>query len=361
MKKRIELFDKFPINEALGVAQPTTFYVRRLTYIVVEEFYKFIDETRPLGRDAEEDLEYEVVIPYNQLINMIPTGGDSLTQYSKFPVSEIVLDLNFYKKNTEYMKGNDYMVGGYAMPFAKGRELKATRFKDAVKQLVNHSLSVCLGITFYYGPYFRKINTHHPQFESTKMFKKIESVLTHELNHLYEFYNRKLNKAPSIQLAPTMASLVENTYDVPKSIFDIWSEDFLNFVYQSEPHEINAQTQESQAFLNKMTWIRFKRLKLYTDAIKMRNWSYKEFLSILKDEIEDEGLNYEEIIEHLKEHFLIEFQNQTIQLKEIPSPDPWKLYNMNIDKFFQIMEKRIKEAGDKLIKNFARLYHKSLD
>ena len=356
MKKKIYLFNNFPIKEALGVAKPTTFYLKRLTYIVIEEFYKYIDETRSLGKDQQDDLEYEVVIPYNQLTDSIPTGGDSLIQYSKFPLSEIVLDLNFYKKNSEYMKGNDYTIGGYAMPFARGRESKATRFKDAVKQLTDHSLSICLGISVYYGPYFRKVSMQHPHFESTKLFKKVESVLSHELNHLYEFYNRKLNKAPSIQLSTTIASLSENTYEIPTSIFDMWSNEFLTYVYQSESHEINAQSQEAQSFISRMTWDRFKRVKLYKDAIKMKNWNYKEFIKSIGEEIEEEDMNVEETLEHMKEHFLIEYQTQAIDFKESPSPDPWKLYNMDLDKFFQVFEKRIKESGDKLIRNFAKLY-----
>ena len=356
MKRRIELFDLFPTNEAFGVAKPTTFYLTRLTYIILEEFYKFVDETRDLGREEQEDYEYEVVIPYNQIISLIPTGGDSMSQYSKFPLSEIILDLNFYKKNPEYMKGHDYMVGGYAMPFAKGRESKATRFKDAVKQLVDHSLSIYLGISVYYGPYFRRVNMSHPQFESTKLFKKVESVLSHELNHLYEFYNRKLNRAGTIQLSTTLAALTENTYDIPTSIFDMWSDNFLTFIYQAEPHEINAQSQEADSFLSRVTWDRFKRGKLYKEAMKMKNWNYHEFISELREEIEEEGMDPDETLEHMKERFIIDYQDQAISLKESPSPDPWKLYDMDIDKFFQIFEKKIKEAGDKLIRNFAKLY-----
>ena len=358
MMKRINLFDKFSINEAFGVAKPTTFYINKLTWIAIDEFYKYVEATRDLGKEGTDDLEYEVVIPYNQLVSCIPRGGDSLEQYSKFPVSEIVLALNMHKHNTEKMRGNDWMIGGYAMPFAKGRELKATRFKEAVKQLTDHSLSIHLGLEMFYGPYFKRVNTNHPYFDRTHLFKKIESVISHELNHLYEFYNRKLNRAPSIRLSPTIAALVEeDTYKVPKNIFKVWSDDFLTYIYQSESHEINAQTQEAESYISRMGWDRFKRTRLYKDAIKMKKWDYKSFLTDLKKEIHDEDMDVDLTVDRLKEYFLIDYQNQVIELKETPIPDPWKLFNMPTEKFFIYYEKIIKEAGEKLFRNFAKLHN----
>jgi hypothetical protein len=357
MMKKINLFDKFSVNEAFGIAKPTTFYIRKLTWIAIDEFYKYVDATRELGKDAIDDIEYDVIIGYNQLIDCIPKGGDSLEQYSKFPVSEIVLDMNMHKHTTEKMKGNDWMIGGYAMPFAKGRESKATRFKDAVKQLTDHSVSIHLGLEMFYGPYFKRVNTNHPYFERSHLFKKIESVISHELNHLYEFYNRKINKASSIRLAPTMASLVENTYKVPDNIFDVWSNEFLVYIYQSESHEINAQTQEAETYISRMGWNRFKTIRLYKDAIKMKNWNYKSFLEDLKKEIHDENMDIDLTVDRLKEYFLIDYQNQVIELKETPIPDPWKLSNMSTEKFFMYYEKIIKEAGEKLFRNFAKLHN----
>ena len=359
--KRINLFNNFSINESFGVAKPTTFYINRLTWIAIDEFYNYVEATKDLGKDAIDDLSYEVVIPYNQIVKCIPRGGDSLKQYSKFPVSEIILSMNMHKHDTEKMRGNDYMIGGYAMRFARGRELKATRFKDAVKQLTDHSLSLYLGLEMFYGPYFKRVNTNHPYFERSNLFKKIESVISHELNHLYEFYHRKLNKSQSIRLATTMAALGENTYDVPDHIYKIWSDEFLTYIYQAEPHEINAQSQEAETYLSRMNWNMFKRTRLYRDTIKMKNWSYKSFLEDLKKEIHDEDMDVDLTVDRLKEYFLIDYQNQVISLKETPKPDPWKLYNTSTEKFFIYYEKIIKEAGEKLFRNFAKLYNSKKD
>lgn len=352
--RKIKYFENFRIDEALGIAIPTQFYVNRLTYIVLEEFYNYVDSTRYSGEESET-LSYEVVVTYSDLKSMIPSGGDSLEQYAKFPLSEIIIDLSLYKQSVEEMDGADFKVGGYASPFAKGRENRATRFKNPMKQLTDHSLSVHLGLSFYYSKYFRKINFSHPHFENTNLFKKVESVISHELNHLYEFYNRKLNRAPSIKVAPTMAALSDNIYDVPKSIYDKWSEDFSGLVYNSEWHEINAQTQEALSYVKRLPLERFKRTRLWKEAEKMKNWSYKEFLNELKDEIKDEGMD-DTTIDRMKEYFCIEMQNWTTQLNEMPEYDPWKLFNKPTDKFFEFFEKKIKKAGETLQRNFLRLY-----
>jgi hypothetical protein len=299
--KKLKHFSQFKINEGMGLAIPTQFYVNKLTYIVLEEFYNYIDSTRYSGEESE-NLSYEVVISYNELKSMIPSGTDSLEQYSKFPISEIIIDLELYKQTVEEMDGSDYKVGGYASPFARGRESRATRFKNPVKQLTEHSISVHLGISLYYSKFFRKISFTHPHFENTKLFKKIESVISHELNHLYEFYNRKLNRAPPIKVAPTMAAFSDNIYDVPKSIYDKWNDGFTYFIYNSEKHEINAQTQEAYSYIRRLSLDRFKRTRLWKESERMKNWNYKEFLEELKDEIEDEGMDLS-TIDRMKEYF----------------------------------------------------------
>lgn len=357
--KIIKKFNQYSINEGLGVAEPTEFYLRRLTYIILEEFYNYVDSTRYSGEESET-LTYEVVVPYNEIRSLIPLGQESLNKYSYFPVSEIILDLTFYKQTVEEMDGADFKVGGYASPFAKGREKKATRFRNPIKQLVDHSLSIHLGFSIYYSKFFRKINFQHPHFENTKLFKKVESVISHELNHAYEFYYRKLGRRNTIKLSPTMASLGENVYDVPKSIFDLWNNEFTYYIYNSEWHELNAQTQEANTYISRMSLDAFKRTILWKECQKMKNWKYEDFINQMKDEIEDEGMDIS-TIDRMVEYFCIELQNWSLSLREIPEIDPWKLYEKSQEEFFKIFEKRINNAGQVLQRNYLRLFAKKQD
>jgi hypothetical protein len=88
----------------------------------------------------------------------------------------------------------------------------------------------------------------------------------------------------------------------------------------------------------------------------MKNWEYKDFLEELKYEIEDEGLNYEEVVEHMRTQFLNELEKWESDLKEDSRFNTTKLRNMSIEKFFGLFEKRIKESGEILTRNFLRLF-----
>lgn len=350
-------YKNFNILEKMGVVNSTTFYIRRLTYIVLEEFYKFIEQTRGIGKENSDYIEYEIVVPYQEINSLLPSGKKGLEEYSNFPISEIIINLQLSKETVEKMKGNDYMVGGYAMPFAKGRELQATRFRNPIKQNTDHSISIYMGIELLYGPYFKRINFNHPHFENTKLFKKVESIISHELNHLYEFYKRRLSRGGKIRLAPTMASLTDNTYDdISSSIFKIWSENFLVHIYNSEPHEMNAQVQEANTYVKRMDLTKFKNSNIWKESQKMRYWSYKEFLSDLKEEIEYEKLDINSTIEKLKEIFLNDLEKWVIDLKESPTIKVDKLRNLSTDNFFVFFEKRIKESGNILTRRFLRLF-----
>ncbi len=356
--KKIDLFKDFKVNEAMGIAHATTFYVNRMVYIAIDELYKFVDRTRNMGRDVAHKDSVDIVIGYSAIRSMMSTKD--LDHYKDFPVSEIIITFDLSKRTSSQMTrdGEEYkfMVGGYASPFARGRETHATRIVDPIKQSVDHSLSVHLGIELIYGPLFRKINTSFPLFEDTKLFKKIESVILHEMNHLYEIYNRKMNRASLYTTALTWSSIGENVYGVPKLLFDLWRNNFTNLIYYSEPHEVNAQVQEAKTWVDRMNFNRFKsECILWKSATKMEQWDYKKFVSEFTESAIENGFD-KSLIDFMKDKFIEVYINNTTEWKEFPSIDPWKLKRSSTDDFFKIFENKIKKSGKKLVRNFARLY-----
>jgi hypothetical protein len=349
---RLEYFQTF--NEALGVAEPTQFYINKLTYLSISEFYKYVDATRDLGTDVSHSESIDVRLGYRQLASLIPKYKKS--EYDSFPLSEILITFDF-KKNGENNIGNSgYMIGGYASPFAKGREKQATRFKDAIRQNVNHTLSIHLGIEMVYDSSFRKISMSFNQFENTHLFKKVESVISHELNHLYEYYNRKIYGRKQINTSLTWASIGENVYGVQKELFDFWQSDFTEFIYCSENHEMNAQVQEAKTFVDRYDFSKFRRTPAWKSAKKMQSWTYEEFKTDFNKKALDNALDPQETLEKMKNIFCEEYLKLTNELKEEPSLDPEYLNNLSLDKFYLFFEKRFKESGTKLIKNYCRLF-----
>lgn len=355
--KRIKIFENFKINEEiLGIAHATTFYTKRLTYLILEEIYKHVDEARPLGRDVENVKKVDIILNYKEIKNLIT----SEEFYDDFPVSEIILTLKVEKAKQENVMSNGipkpYMVGGSASPFAKGREKYATRIVEPIKTLTDHSLSVHFNIDFIWSPIFRKVPFTFPLFENTKLFKKIESVINHELNHLFEQYKRKLGGSSGIQTALTWASIGENTYGVTKEVFDFWQNEFTEKIYNSEPHEVRAQIQEAKTWVDRMSFQRFKKeCYLYEVAREMRDFNVSKFLKDFSRVIVENKLP-ETTVDHMRTQFIQDYKQLSIDNKEIPTIDPWKLEKYSSEKFFHIFEKKIKEAGENLIRRYARLY-----
>lgn len=342
-----------PFNEAFGVATATTWYLKRLTYMAIEELYSFVDRTRPFGKDYETTENIQKSLSYAEIKKLIPTGEHAMRDWKLYPISEINFTVELHKN-----KGNDnFLVGGLASPFARGREKYATRITEPIKQDQDHTLSVHFTIQIYYGSLFRKISLNHPDFEKTKLFKKIESVISHEMNHLFDSYKRRLNQGKKFEVGLTWASIEEeNLYDVPDNIVSYWKDNFTNWIYTSEPHEVNAQTQEANSYVRKMTFDRFRRGSYFKDAKLMQSWSSEEFIKDFKELIAEEGLDPDEILEKVRKAFIGRYKYYVKDINEFPDLDPWKLDRYSPEKFWKVFEKKIKEAGKTLIKNFCRLF-----
>ena len=84
--KRLNKFQSF--NEALGIATSTMFYVDKLTYICIEEFYNYIDRTRPLGPDADDKESVNIRLNYRDISRLVPNSKKEV--YDEFPLSEIL-------------------------------------------------------------------------------------------------------------------------------------------------------------------------------------------------------------------------------------------------------------------------------
>lgn len=351
--KFVKDFSDYKINEALGIAESTLFYVDIIKQKVMEEVMDYINDTTELN---QKEIKH-VSIPYRQLRRHVTNWE----VYEEFPVSEILVDVEIVKKRKDRLKRMKFLVdvkeeipfrvGGYASPFARGRERAATRIKDPVRMAVDHSLLIHMGIQVDYSDNF------DPYIHERKLETQIESVILHELNHTYEYYNRKMGGAKNIDLALTYASTGENVMKRPKEIFEYWQYYFTDFIYMSEPHEIRAYVQESKSFIDKLDFESFKKTNTWRIAKYMQKYSYKEFLKKFDKVVEKHNPEYVgKMTDMLIKDFIKEYQKFVEEFQEIPSLTPDKLSYMTREEFFEYWEKIIREAGDKIVKNMMRLY-----
>lgn len=348
--KLITQYQNFSINEAMGVAEPTQFYLQRLTYLVIDKLYEFSDEMRASKiSKTDEPTIVEITMNYRDIKYLIPRDKEEF--YLDFPLSQIILHLELSKDKMS----EKYLVGGSAYPFARSREKYATRFKPEIKQAVNHTISIFMGVEVIIGQNFRKINQDFDMFENTHLFKKIESVISHELNHLYEFYRRRISGAKSISTSMTWASIGKNVYGVSEEIFDYWQSEFTDLIYESENPEINAQTQEAKTYVDRMNFEKFRKTNFWKKAKLMQEYSVDEFLIGLRNKFESENIPLSKI-KDMKDNFVLEYERLVRESKEKPYLKPEFLEKMSENDFYKFFEKRIKESGTKLIKNYCRLF-----
>ena len=190
-----------------------------------------------------------------------------------------------------------------------------------------------------------------------KLFKKIESVISHEMNHLFDQYMRRLNKSKGFEVGLTWASIEgENLYDLPNSIVSYWKDNFTNWIYEAEPHEVNAQTQEAYSYVKKMTFDKFRKSRYFNNAKIMQNWSSINFINNFKKIIKEEGLDPDETIEKVRKTFIGRYKDIVKNNNEYPDLDPWKLDKYSPEKFWKIFERKIKKSGTILIRNYCRLF-----
>lgn len=349
----IEKFQSF--TESLGISEPIEFYKTPLAHTAVKEIYKHLDRERS-DRDLEEK-SISVRIGITKIKAMIPK--DQSEDYWKFPLSEITIIINFHKEEDPWkLVDKDgfkvpFMLGAFASPFAVGNERDASRLTKF--EGGETGISANFSLEVYYSPGFKKLNINSYFFTNTSFFKKIESTIGHELNHLYEYYNRKIGKFPPMDAALSVTALEENFYGVPIEVYDFWQNNFTEWVYRVEPQEIRASIQEMKSYTDRLTFDKFMKTKNWKDAKKLENWKSEDFIKDFKKVLRSKRLN-NSIIDDMKSAYIKKYEEHTIANKEYPFIDPNFLYKLSIVDFFKFFEKRITTGGKKLVRSYCRLY-----
>jgi len=341
------------INESLGIPESTLFYIDVIKTNILPEVIDYIDSSPKLN----DKMETEITIAYTNIKRFVTDW----IVYQDFPVSEIIVDLKIVKVEPGKVLSNDIdtdeesrvpiKIGGSAMSFARGNERMASRIKNPIKLNVDHSLSIFIEIDIEYSSIFRK-DKH-----SRKLEIKLESVIAHELNHVYEYYRRKLKGEKEIELTTTWASIGENRMRRPKVLWDFWQRSFADYIYQSEPHEIRAFIQESKSYVDRLDFDTFQKTRQWKVAKKMQTFDVNKFVENFNKIIFKYNPEYtDKIIEMLVKDFVREYKRLSIEFKENPLIKPEKLERMSYEEFLKFWEKRIRESGTILVKKLSRLY-----
>ena len=350
------------ILERLGVALPSIKYADVIYKKTIEELKSFLTE-----HSSYKEYLNDPKISTEDLKSSI--GNEE--EYKKFPVAGITLDLHFRKIEdnvfyANFNSGKSHSVSGSAHRFGhKNWYGYSKKAKTEIKDLP-------FGIDLFIG-----IEVYIPKSYKIEQDEKLEDTLMetiyHELNHLYEYYERLLSQKglPIYKRSPKIAITYANVnrWKIPNDVYSIWSNDLVYNFYLSEPYEISAQVQEAAYTVMKYGFEKLFETDAWKNALLMERFSSEDFIEMLDSTIDEyiskkgpektglySGVLSLPLKERLKEMWLREYQKQFEYEKESPKIDFERLKKNDCNYFIKYMSKRINKAGTKLKIKLGRLY-----
>ena len=357
---RISGFERF-INEKAGVSLPSIQYSDAICVATLKEFDSFLAS----GKRSESKM-----VEVSK--EAIKYGVGKEEEFKAFPVVNIRLELIFTKNLSkeefrEFGNGKDHAVGGAAYRFGhKNWKGYSRRAKTDMKDL-SFGIDLLMGIEIFVP------SDYQAEADREELKDSVMESIYHEMNHLYEFYMRLRNqkgipiwkRSPSISV--THSDM--NTWRIPKSIYDLWAQEFTFYLYLSEQHEVRAQSQEAAYHVMKYGFESIFKTTAWKYAKEMESFSADSFLSNLDAEIEkyisergkEKTALYSGILslplkERLKQMWLSEYAKAIKSDRDRPIFDIEKMKRKDCEYFVRHMQSRINGAGSRLKKNLGRLF-----
>jgi hypothetical protein len=341
MKIIITESQKNVLLEELGVATQTVPYIN-LVYQVLEPIVtEFLN-------GSEKKLVKDITITPTQMSEVYKYNPDD---FIDFPVEEIKISLSCNKVSPKKMQF-DFTTGGAAYRIedksSGGSYVKKPSLvipKKILEELTNSVVGLF--------DFSVDVTSNYDSSMKDEVLFDLRDTITHEMNHLYEFYNRYQSN-PKNKVDVTLTYAGSKNYNVPKDIFAVWNR-FLYFIYFSEPYEMRAMSQEAYSKRLRMTFDEFKNTRYWKFAKAMEEFDGDKLFDELVQKIEEHNPEYVlPILNRLYYWFMKDYYQGVKDTGGTP-----KKY---IDKSKHLLDLMLKfepiinKAGSKLQRNFMRLY-----
>jgi hypothetical protein len=328
------------LNEDMGVSRSTLPYVN-LIYRIIEPMVESMVHS---GKSSRQN----IVIGLDKIKSIIKNDEDS---FLEFPMEEIEIVISF-----SYEKGdveNHFASGGaaYALDEKTGdysyMRKPSPEIPKKIKDEVEMTLNALMDIEIY-------IDSKFKMSQMDELLMDVRDTIMHETLHLYEFYKRWLSTGSgNFNVSKTYAG--RKNPNTPREIYDYYSE-FLDYVYYSEPYEINAMTQEAYSKVLRMSFDTFKTTKYWIMSNKMENFNadqyYRELEKKIKERSGEETLNYH--LNNLHKFYLKQYVKISLENNESVSNKILK--TKNVYDLIKSFELRITQSGKNLKRKFMKLY-----
>ena len=332
------------IKEDLGVSRASLAYANLIYQTLEPRAIQFME--------SRNESQEKIILQLNDISRNYQSSMDD---YIELPVEKI--DIDFFctkipkgKKNIKFTSGGGFESidkKSFGGSYLKEPSLELPKY---VLEEITQTLSAKFSLYFKLGPEFSD------EFKDKALYDLRDTII-HECNHLFESYKRAESGAKQFNVS--LSWVGGKNYNVNREIFKIWQE-FLDMIYYSEPYEINAKSQEAVSQTSIMSFDEFKKTKFWQDSSVMKNFNSELYSDKLLNKIQE--VNPEKtmsILNNLYKWFMTDYY----KWMKVHGDSPAK-YIENTTGLFDLVkkfERRIKNAGDKLQRNYMRLYTLDLE
>lgn len=338
-----------------------------MKYIITESQYKLLTEDLGVSRASIPftNLIYDFVskkvkslFNSNKKINetlklslkdIFPIYKSNLEDFIELPIEEIIIKFSFERLDTNPIP-EGFQVLAFADMIDHGSYIKepSKYLPKSFSDEIHMSLVASFEFQFIINKDFENID---------EMLYDFRDAVLHEFNHIYEYYNRAVKGEKELD---TTLSFMKKPFEMfetglNEEVLSVWKQ-FLSLLYMSEPYEVRAMSQEAYSKRLRMSFDEFKNTKYWQYAQGMKNFDADDYYNYILELIED--LPQEEqdnILETLHTYFTAyyEFSKKTAY----NNPLNKKIMNTkNILDLMKYFQPTINKMGEKLKRNFSRLY-----
>ena len=350
------------IKEAMGVPKPIEFWVDSLSSLIRDGLLMMVSSDNTSEYFDGSDVQEKVTsLGWS-------TSSDG---FIKFPLAEPKLKLDLVIVPDEDIRiGDDYINN--ASFDTTDMDIRDATFDDGTTRplLVGGTITIEISI-----PQSSYDSATFVELFDTEIKPYVESVLFHELTHVYEFYNRLLNSAldPSFENISSTSSMINKM-----GLVDDWDE-LMFLVYLHLSFELNARVSEVYGLIrnknitSKEQFLEFLRTsRAFSYAKRLRNFKSETYYNDFEvpeetikriREYDGEETPIEEIkeivLQQLVDNWVVSYKqllddfsdDETLSVPTLPSTA-----TSSPQKFLKFWEKRFNRAGEDSIRKISKLY-----
>jgi hypothetical protein len=327
------------ISEDLGVSRASLAYVNLIYSILEKKIEPFLNNKKSFKETFKITLKDIKQIYQNELDDFI-----------ELPIEEIVINLKCVNLKNEYLSSK-FTTGGGAYQI-EDKKFKNSYLKTPSYELpkkVLEEVDKTLVAKFDFDLF---IDDDYDESMNDEFLFDLRDTITHECNHILEFYHRSIKGLKPIDVSLSYAG--KENYNIPRKIFSLW-EYFLDLIYYSQPEEVRAMTQEAYSKRLRMSFEDFKKTKYWLYAKNMENFNANKLFDVITDEIKKYNPDYlVTFLINLYTWFLKDYYEIINHLGITPNKTITN--SKHLLDLMERLEPKIQKAGKKLQRNFIRLY-----